>query len=255
MDLGLAGVIVPELLPMRGLPYGPPRPDGPSLPPPGRPGVPGPAGPDGEPGDLWGHVLRVLDCLGPTTSFPLALAALLHDVGKPRTVGRAPERYTFHGHEFVGRRMAGEICLRLKLSNEERERVEWLVEKHQFLADARQMRPSKLKVTLNHPGARELLELHRADALAAGQSVDHVEYCDELLHAWSPDDLNPPPLLTGHDLAALGLEPGPQFKRLLDAVREAQLDGTIRTSEEARDLVERLRAPGPSTDPRAGHGG
>src|SRR5258707_14358616 len=108
MGLGLAAVVLPELVPMKGLPHGLPRPDGPALPPPGEPGTAA--------GDLWEHVLRVLELLGPAPSFPLALAALLHDVGKPRTVGRTPERYTFHAHEHVGRRMAGDICVRLKLS-------------------------------------------------------------------------------------------------------------------------------------------
>ena len=61
--------------------------------------------------DLWEHVLRVLDLLG-GASFPLAFAALLHDVGKPRTAARTPERYTFYYHEPVGRRLASEICLR-----------------------------------------------------------------------------------------------------------------------------------------------
>ncbi len=55
-----------------------------------------------------------------------------------------------------------------------------------------------------------------------------------------PIDLNPPPLLTGDDLKALGIAQGPIFKRLLDAVRDAQLDGTIRTPEEAMELVKRL---------------
>src|SRR5205807_4310412 len=139
--------------PMVGLPYGAPRPDA-ALPPPGSSGDAAQ--------DLWTHVLAVLDRLPDSPTVPLAFAALLHDVGKPRTVGRTPDRYTFHGHEHVGRRMASEICLRLKLSNEERERVEWLVEKHQVLADARQMRTSKLKALLIHPGIRELLDLHRA---------------------------------------------------------------------------------------------
>jgi poly(A) polymerase len=212
------------------------------LPPPGLPGT----GKD-ESADLWGHVLRVLDLLGPSPSFPLALAALLHDVGKPRTVGRTPDRYTFYGHEHVGRRMAEEICLRLKLSNEDRERVEWLVEKHQVLADARRMRPSKLKPLLAHPGIGELLALHRADALASGKSTDHVEYCELLLRKWTADDLTPAPLLTGHDLEALGLPPGPLYKKLLEAVREAQLDGTIRTREEALALVEGLLKENGST--------
>src|SRR5207253_10176281 len=93
-DLGLADAVLPELLPMKGLPQGPP---------------------EAPTGDLWDHVLRVLELAGPQVSFPLAFAALLHDVGKPRMVGRTPDRYTFYGHEHVGRRMAEDIAARLKL--------------------------------------------------------------------------------------------------------------------------------------------
>jgi putative nucleotidyltransferase with HDIG domain len=218
-DLGLAAAILPELLPMKGLLQGPPH---------------------APTGNLWDHVLRVLELLGPSPSFPLAFAALLHDVGKPRTVGRTPDRYTFYNHEHVGRRLADEICVRLKMSNAERERIAWLVEKHQFLCEARRMRTAKLKETLAHPGIRELLDLHRADALASGRSVDHVEFCEERLRQWTEADLDPEPLVTGDDLIRLGLEPGPKFKRLLDAVREAQLEGTIKTREEALELVDRV---------------
>jgi len=218
-DLGLAAAILPELLPMKGLPQGPPH---------------------APTGNLWDHVLRVLELLGPTASLPLAFAALLHDVGKPRTVGRTPDRYTFYNHEHVGRRLADEICARLKMSNAERERIAWLVEKHQFLGEARRMRTAKLKETLAHPGIRELLDLHRADALASGRSVDHVEFCAERLCQWTEADLDPEPLVTGDELVRLGLKPGPIFKRLLDAVREAQLEGTIETREEALELVKRL---------------
>src|SRR5262249_31699814 len=145
-DLGLVAHVLPELRAMKGLPQGPPC---------------------APTGDLWDHVLRVLDLLGPAPSFSLAFAALFHDVGKPRTLGRTPDRYTFHYHEHVGRRIVAEVCVRLRMSNEERERIEWLVEKHQFLCDVRQMRTSKVKTTLHHPGIRELLALHRADALAS----------------------------------------------------------------------------------------
>jgi poly(A) polymerase len=218
-DMGLVEAALPELAPMKTCPQGLPA---------------APAG------NLWDHVMKVLDLLGPEPSFPLAFAALLHDVGKPRTVGRTPDRYTFYSHEHVGRRIASEICHRLKLSNVEHDRVEWLVEKHQFLCDARHMRTSKLKTTLAHPGIRELLALHRADALAWGHSTEHVRYCEKLLQEWTEADLNPPHVLTGHDLARMGLEPGPIFKKLLDAVREAQLEGTIHTTREALDLVGRL---------------
>jgi poly(A) polymerase len=223
VDFGLAQAIIPELLEMKGVAQGPP---------------------EAPTGDLWEHVLQVIDRLGPAPSFPLAFAALLHDVGKRRTMGRTPDRYTFYYHEHVGRRMAYDICRRLKLSNEERERVEWLVERHQFLCDARQMRKSKLKMILVHPGIRELLALHRADAQASGRSEDHVDFCEQCLRQWSADILDPPPLLTGDDLVKLGLEPGPAFKPLLDAVRESQLEGAISTKEEALALVSRLRTEG-----------
>jgi poly(A) polymerase len=221
LESGLAAVSLPEIVPMHGLPQGSPH---------------------APTGDLWDHVMRVLDLLGPEPSFPLALAALLHDIGKPRTVGRTADRYTFYYHEHVGSRLADDICRRLKLSNAIRERVVWLVEKHQILSDARHMRTSKLKTLLAHPGIGELLELHLADALASGHSTDHVEYCQYLLKEWSAEELNPETLISGHDLTRHGLSPGPEYKGLLDAVREAQLEGTVKTAKQALELVDQLRA-------------
>lgn len=227
LESGLVAAILPELLPMKGLPQG-------------RPGAPS--------GDLWDHVLKVLDHLDEDASFPLALAALLHDVGKPATMGRAPERYTFHDHENVGAAMAEKIAERLKLSNYERNRTCWLVKKHLYLCGAREMRPSRLKTIFTHDGIRELLALHCADARAWDRSVEHVEYCEAKLREWTPADLNPPPLLNGYDLRRHGLQPDPRFKQLLDAVRDAQLDGTVTTKKEALELVDRLLAGGLQAD-------
>jgi poly(A) polymerase len=225
-DLRLIAPIMPELEEMKGLWQGPP------------------AAPTG---DLWEHVLKVLDLLeGPTwpapqpVSFPLAFAALLHDVGKRRTLGRTPEKYTFHGHEHVGAKMAAEIGARLKLANVERSRIEWLVDKHQYLCDAPILRSSRLKRILVHPGIGELLALHRADSLASGRSIAHVEFCEKVLRDTPMEQLNPPPVITGDDLRVLGIDQGPVYKTLLDAVRDAQLEGAIRTKEEALTLARRL---------------
>ncbi len=218
-ELGLVEPLLPELVAMEGLPQG--RPDAPT-------------------GDLWDHTMLVLDLLGYNACFTLAMAALLHDVGKPRVVGRKQERYTFYGHEHVGARIARDISARLRLSNAERDRIVWLVEYHQYLADARQLRASKLKSILVHPGIDELLALHRADALASGRSDDHVKYCEFLLDEWTEDELNPPPLLTGHDLTRHGLEPGPFFRELLNKVREAQLEGAINSKKDALAMVDGL---------------
>jgi poly(A) polymerase len=230
---GLGPALLPELQEMKGLAQGPPH---------------------APTGVLWDHVLTVLELLGDAPSFPLALAALLHDIGKRRTLGRTPDRYTFYFHEDVGRRMASDICLRLKLSNFERERVEWLVKKHQILCDARLMRTSKLKAILAHPGIYELLALHRADALASGRSTDHVEYCKKLLKEWNESELNPPHLISGHDLSILGLKPGPIYKKVLDEVRAAQLDGSISSRDQALELVRAIlrREAGQSEGPSTG---
>ncbi len=219
MDLGLAQAVLPELVPMKRLPQGPPN---------------------APTGDLWDHVMRVMDGLGDHPSFPLAFGTLLHDVGKPGTFARTADRLTFYHHEHLGSRMADEICLRLKLSNTERTRIVWLVEKHQYLADAERMKPSKLKPMLIHPGIHELLVLHRADALATGKDVEHVEFCERLLRESDPSELNPAVLITGNNLLAMGIAQGPRYKQILDAVREAQLDGTLTTHAEALALARRM---------------
>ncbi len=158
-------------------------------------------------------------------------------------MGRTAERYTFHGHEHVGMRMAAAIGERLKLSNEERDRIEWLVDRHQILADSRQMRPAKLKRLLVHKGIHELFALHRADARASERSLDPVQYAEEMRRRWEADGtLDPPFLVTGDDLIAGGMKPGPVFKELLERVREAQLDGAIQSKDEGLALVGRILA-------------
>lgn len=203
-------------------------------------------------GDLWDHVVLVLKLLPPDPSFPLALAALLHDVGKPATRAQNHGRVSFHNHEAVGRRAADELCRRLKLSNSERERVAWLVEFHQYLGDARRLREAKLKRMLASPGIRELLALHRADALASTGDASHVDYCEYYLEHEPAGPIDPPPLLTGHDLVRHGLTPGPEFALVLERVREAQLDGLVHSKREALEWVSTQRASGafdrPATD-------
>lgn len=223
-DFDLLPPVLPELARTIGIPQGPPH---------------------APTGDLWEHTVRVIEELrGPlwpepaAVSFPLAMAALLHDIGKPGTFARTPDRYTFHHHEHLGSRITAELCKRLRLSNADSDRIIWLVQHHQYLADAPMMRPSKLKPILAHPGIGELLALHRADAIASGKDLAHVEFCEKLLAESRPEDLNPLPLLTGDDLQAIGMKPGPEFKRLLEAVREAQLDERIRGHDEALELVK-----------------
>ena len=226
--LDLVAALLPELVPMKGLPQD-------------KACQPG--------GDLWDHSLSVLEHIE-DPSFALALAALLHDVGKPSSMGRrpgsddpahpTPRRLTFHRHERIGKEMARRICRRLRLSNADTHRVVWLVHRHMYLMDAKLMRLSKLKQTFAEPGLEDLLALHEADALASGGDASAVAYCRQLLATLGQDEISPPALLTGHDLVRHGLEPGPAFRVLLDRVREAQLDKQVHTRKQALELVDRL---------------
>jgi poly(A) polymerase len=174
--------------------------------------------------ELWWRTCHVVLSLAPEpVSFPLALAALLRDLGREK---------------------AEAVADRLRLANVERARVVWLVEMRDYLLDAPTMRPSRLNPVLVHPGIGDLLSLHRAIAPDIGRGVEHVEFCERLLRDMPREELDPPPLLTGNDLKALGLKPGPEFKRLLDAVREAQLDGELRTRD---DALARVRALSPGS--------
>lgn len=101
------------------------------------------------------------------------------------------------------------------------------------------MRESKLKKILAEPGIQELLDLHRADAMATTGKAEQIDYCEYYLREQPAGPINPPPLLTGHDLARHGLKSGPQFKVILDRIREAQLDGMVHNKREALEWVDR----------------
>jgi poly(A) polymerase len=64
------------------------------------------------------------------------------------------------------------------------------------------------------------------------------EFAKERFHSLPAEQIRPVPLITGEDLIAAGYQPGPQFKELLTAVEDAQLDGSISTKEEAMALVK-----------------
>lgn len=193
-------------------------------------------------GDVFVHTLLTVEKLGPYPQFETAMAALLHDVGKPEA-SRLAGRNFFPEHSRIGRDMTGEVCRRLRLSNEETERICWLVTRHMYFKDARNMRESTLKKLFAEPGFEQLAEVHRADALASWGNLEDYDYVMGRRRGMPPEVADPDPLLTGADLIAMGYEPGPLFRRVLDAVRDAQLDGEVATPDEARALALRIAGP------------
>ena len=188
-------------------------------------------------GDVWTHTLLMLEKLSSPTP-TLALGVVLHDVGKPPTF-RLAERIRFDNHAPVGARMAERICERLRLSRRDTEQVVALVEHHLRFKDVMQMRPAKLKRFLQMEGFEEHLELHRLDCLSSHRNLENWEFVRRKLAETPPEEIRPRPLVTGDDLIALGYQPGPRFKEILRTVEDAQLEGEVRTNEEAVALVRR----------------
>lgn len=177
-------------------------------------------------GDCWLWTLAVLRALE-RPSVALGLAALLH--------------------RYVGAGGAEQIARRLKLSNQDTKRASWLVERQSALVGAVELPWSRWQRLLVAEGARELIDLHAAiaqipqelgpDELRAS-AVDLAE-CRRRF-ALPSGELDPTPLLTGDDLIRHGVPRGRIYQKLLDAARDAQLDGLIHSREEALTLVDRL---------------
>jgi poly(A) polymerase len=183
-------------------------------------------------GDVFVHTLGLLEQLEHPTE-TLALSALLHDVAKPSCAQHTATRITFYGHCQIGAEMAVAVCRRLRRSRETWERVALLVRDHLRVLHAPQMRLSTLKRFLACAHIEELLELARIDALASNKDLTYYHFCREKLRALGADAIKPAPLLRGRDLLELGFEPGPRFSQILEAVTEAQLEGTLDTREQA----------------------
>jgi tRNA nucleotidyltransferase/poly(A) polymerase len=163
------------------------------------------------------ETLDSLSRLGDECGFPLALAAVLCPC--------------------VDAAGAAAVCRRWRLSNQQRDRVCWLVEHRTALDNAPAMRWSALQPLMVAEGIDDLLKLMESASPTAAGAVAH---CRRLLDQ-PRQVLDPPPLLTGDDLLAQGIPSGPRYRSLLDRLRAAQLDGDVRTKDEALAMVGKWR--------------
>jgi poly(A) polymerase len=191
-------------------------------------------------GDVWIHTLLMLQDLPVPSSATLAWGTLLHDVGKPPTFRPASEtgdRIRFDGHVDIGVSMAGDICRRLRFSNDDTDQIKALVANHMKFKDVAQMRPATLKRFVRLPHFSEHLELHRLDCLSSHRNLDAYDAVRKFLAETPPAKVSPPRLLSGDDLKNLGYTPGPEFQKMLASLEDAQLSETVHTRQEALDFV------------------
>lgn len=185
-------------------------------------------------GDVFVHTRLMLSMLAPDASLPLVLSVLFHDIGKPATrVVDETGRIRFNGHEGVSAGMTLRLLQRLRFPNEVIDAVIPAVRLHMSFKDVPNMRVATLKRMMARPTFEEELELHRVDCLASHGMLDNHAMLIAKREEFGRAPLIPEPLITGHDLIALGMKPGPEFAEVLMSVQTRQMEGTLNTREEA----------------------
>jgi poly(A) polymerase len=201
-------------------------------------------------GDVWVHTMMLLEQLPPHPSATLAWGALLHDIGKPATYrapdpGRPNDRIRFNGHVDVGVRIAEVVLDRLRFSNEETTQIVALVQHHMRFGDILQMKQSTLKRFLRLPKFDEHLALHWLDCSSCHGNLTLYDFAKQEYEAEPEEHTRPALLVTGRDLIAAGYPPSPQFKPMLEAAEDAQLEGVVTSQAESLALIEGRFGPPP----------
>jgi len=207
--------------------------------------------------DVFEHTLLVVDQIAQLTDDPaMRLAALLHDVAKPRTKRFARDTgWTFHGHEDLGSRMTKSIGKRMRLPEETTAKLGKMVALH--------MRPINLtREEVTDSGVRrlivdagddlgDLLTLCRADITSAKPNkvkrylaqfdalrarIDEVIAKDNLRAFQSP--------VRGEEIMAeCNIPPGPTVGKIKKALEEAILDGRVPNEHDAVfDLLQQIKS-------------
>lgn len=152
------------------------------------------------------------------------LAALLHDIAKPRTKRGQGQAATFYGHEVVGARMTSQILNRLRFSKKDIEKVVKLVRFHLFYYNVDEVTESSVRRLVRQVGPEnmeELLQVRMCDRIGSGvpkaepYKLRHLRYVIEKV---SQDPISVKMLeITGNDIIKeLDISPGPKIGHYLD---------------------------------------
>jgi len=170
------------------------------------------------------NILSLKYC--PNSNWRVRFAALLHDIGKPKSKKIINGQATFYNHEYIGAKMVDRIMLRLKFNNEDRERVVNLVRNHMFYYNVGEVTGTSVRRLINkvgHENLQDLIHLRVADRLGSGTpkampyKLRHLQYMMEKVQH---DPVSVKMLkINGSDLINnLKLEPGPKLGAILDVL-------------------------------------
>ncbi len=184
--------------------------------------------------DVWEHTLRALTASPTDIVFRLAL--LFHDCGKPACFFQDENgRGHFYGHPKKSRELAEGALRRLKCDAATLERVLYLVEKHDTWLPETEKTMRRFLLHEDVDRVRDLLTVQRCDALAHAPlgrdpALRNIEKWERLLEAVLQDMpcLSLKTLaVSGDDLLALGMAPGPRMGQLLNQMLEQVADGDL----------------------------
>lgn len=190
--------------------------------------------------DVWEHTLRALEASPGDVVFRLAL--LFHDCGKPACFTRDETgRGHFYGHPQKSRELAEQALRRLKCDSDSLERVLYLIEKHDTWLPETEKNMRRLVMAVGETRLWDLLTVQRCDALAhapaaQASAIAHVDEWAALLDrilAESPCLSLKSLAVSGDDLLALGMVPGPRMGQLLNQILEQVADGELRNERPA----------------------
>lgn len=201
--------------------------------------------------NVYDHTLKVLDRAaleGPADPV-FRFAALLHDVGKPTSRTFSDGEYSFDGHDKAGAEIAGGICERLKLSNEQTEMVTELVGKHHRIHGYNsEWTDSAIRRAIHDLGGRheEIIALARSDVTSSMEEKveERLAMVDEFVGRIKNIELehvlNPRPPVSGEDvMKMLGINPGPEVGKVIKFLKEKIISGELAPNDEdsARKIV------------------
>lgn len=200
--------------------------------------------------DCYEHYLRSLDYAAKKKfNKYVRVAALFHDIGKPRVKkGEGPDA-TFYGHEIVGAKMTAEILNRLRFSKKEIEKIVKLVRYHLFYYNPGEVGESSVRRLVHQVGSEnmeELLQVRMADRIGSGvpkaepYKLRHLRYVIEKI---SQNPISVKILkVNGNDvMRILNVPPGPQVGQVLDILLGQVLEKPERNEKEILEKeIEKL---------------
>ncbi|MGD0977407.1 MAG: HD domain-containing protein, partial [Minisyncoccia bacterium] len=190
---------------------------------------------------VWEHNLRALQYTADKKySLEVRVAALLHDVGKPKSKRGEGHTSTFYGHEVIGAKMTARILDRLKFPKDQAEKIIKLVRFHLFYYNVGEVTENsvrRLVANIGKENVEDLLKVREADRIGSGTpkavpyKLRHLKF---MIDKVARDPISPKMLkLNGNDvMKLLNIETGPKVGMIVNSLMEEVLDKPEKNTSE-----------------------